>query len=547
MNEARLRWTRQDRLILLLLIVLAAAVRGLAATLPRVGWGDEPFYLWMGQSLWAGHGLNIMGYSAANFPPLFAALTGGVALLTHSLLQASNAVYVVAGAALVWPLAALARATASRAAGWSVGLVAALYPALVTGVLTWGTMTEPLYLVCVAAAIYALFRCLDDRPVRWQPVVGLGIALGLAYLTRTEALVLVVVSLALLGIVPLLRRERLAPALLRMAAVAAIFILVASPYLVYIQRSTGRWSLTGAAGMAFDSMTGLVSNDPAVFDRATWELDPQDGEVYLFSNSSEAASLGRTVLSDPLALLRRLRRGLITAGRLFWSVKLAPWMLAALAFLGLFAHIWSPRRARGELALIASLAAPLAYLPFFVQERYLAGLLLPLVVWLGLGVWVLGRWLRGSVTALRGRSEPAWIARGLAAAPAVLLALVLLWLSPRVWAVMQNTHSFQPGHLAAAQALDELGAGADDVVMSRYPAIALHAGTRWAATPAEDWPTVLAYARQHAARYLAIDEWEGKLRPQLDFLLTPSLAPPELRYLTTVETGDEAVVIYEFR
>ena len=34
-------------------------------------------------------------------------------------------------------------------------------------------------------------------------------------------------------------------------------------------------------------------------------------------------------------------------------------------------------RARGELALLASLAAPAAYVPFFVQERYLAGALIP--------------------------------------------------------------------------------------------------------------------------------------------------------------------------
>jgi hypothetical protein len=81
--------------------------------------------------------------------------------------------------------------------------------------------------------------------------------------------------------------------------------------------------------------------------------------------------------------------------------------------------------------------------------------------------------------------------------------------------------------------------------MSRYPAIAFHAGTRWAATPAEDWPAVLAYARQRNARYLAIDGWEAQLRPQLAFLMTPSLAPPELRYLATVDS-DDPVVLYEF-
>ena len=73
---------------------------------------------------------------------------------------------------------------------------------------------------------------------------------------------------------------------------------------------------------------------------------------------------------------------------------------------------------------------------------------------------------------------------------------------------------------------------------------AAHAGTRWAATPAEEWPAVLAYARQHGARYLALDGWEAHLRPQLSFLLDPGQAPPELRHLATV-AGEDPVVLYE--
>ena len=133
------------------------------------------------------------------------------------------------------------------------------------------------------------------------------------------------------------------------------------------------------------------------------------------------------------------------------------------------------------------------------------------------------------------------------ALPAILLAALLLVLGPRLQVVMQVTHSFQPSHLSAASELRGLGASPEDVVMSRYPAIAFHAGIRWAATPAEEWPDVLAYARKRNARYLAFDSWEADLRPQLSFLLIPSQAPPELRYLTTVQNERDPVVIYEFK
>ena len=299
--------------------------------------------------------------------------------------------------------------------------------------------------------------------------------------------------------------------------------------------------------MAFVSMTGLAEHDPSAFDRSTWELDPANGEVYIFAPSSETEPLLPALLGDPLALLRRLRAGLIDAQALFFSIKMTPWLLAGIAVLGLLARPWPPRRLRGELALLASLAAPAAYVPFFVQERYLAGALIPAMVWIGIGMWVLGDWLAGTWNGLRTRPLADRQAKLLMAAPAIAMCALLVALGPLVWQRMQRTHSFQPSHLAAAAELRALGVTPETTVMSRNPAIAFHAGTRWAPTPFEPWPEVEAYARAHDAEYLALDGWEAKLRPVYDFLLTPSLAPPGLRYVTTVDASDDPVLIYEFR
>ncbi len=543
MSTDSTRIQRIEWLLVAGIVLLAMAIRWYYATLPRVVWGDEPFYLWMGQSLLAGDGYNAFGYSGAHFPPLYSVLAAALAPGVGGLLNASHLIYILAGSLLVLPLYLLARAIYSQPAAWMTGLVVALYPALVSGVLAWGTMTEPLYLLWIGVAVYALYSALEYG--RTRDYTLLGVALGLAYLTRTEALVFVITAMGLLLVGRLIRRDRALAVLGRLAITGVLCLLLASPYLLYIRDVTGHWSLTGAAGMAYTSMTGLAEKDPAVFDRATWELDPASGEVYLFAPASEAQPLGSTLLGDPGGLVQRLKGGLRDTADLLFSIKLIPWILAALAFLGLFAQPWTSRRLRGELALLASLAAPASYIPFFVQERYLAGMLLPAMVWIGAGAWLLGLWLAGTAENLRQRPLSAAAQRFLAAAPALLLAVLLAGLGPRVRSAMQRTHSFQPAHLAAAAELNRLGAPADAVVLSRYPAIAFHAGTRWAATPAEDWPAVLAYARQRDADYLAIDGWEAKLRPQLDFLLVPSLAPPELRYLATID-GEDPVLLYEF-
>jgi hypothetical protein len=321
------------------------------------------------------------------------------------------------------------------------------------------------------------------------------------------------------------------------------------------------------AGSTYVSAQGLARNDVATFDSATWSLDPTSGEVYLFAPTSESQGLLSAIAADPRTFLRLLRGNLADLLATAFSAELVPLWLAALAALGLFARPWDARRLRGEFLLAASLAGSLSFLPFFIQTRYLAGALIPALVWIGEGTAWLGEWLTGSWANLRYGGTAVWEYGSaedevspqadaptgrhtptiLRLTPALLLALALLLQQPRMWTKLQRTNSFQPGHLAAAAGLRAAGASADAVVMSRYPAIAFHAGTRWTPTPAATWPQVEAYARRHEVDYLAVDAWEIKLRPQLNALLDPVTAPAELEHLATIDSGTGPVVIYRLR
>jgi hypothetical protein len=322
-----------------------------------------------------------------------------------------------------------------------------------------------------------------------------------------------------------------------------MFLLVASPYVYYLHELTGEWRLTGAAGMAYVSMEGLAENNTAAFDAATWGIDPASGEVYLFAPSSEAQGLVGAILAKPGELLARVRSNLKDLFGLLFSAKLVPWPLAALIVLALFGRAWHSRRFWGELALFASLAAPLSYVLFFVQERYLAGILLPAIIWAAAGCVHLGDWLVTTWREIRGQ-PPGPVGRLTGILPALLVAAVLLWHGPRLWRMQQFTNSFQPGHVGAAALLRSMGATADQVVMSRYPAIAFHAGMRWAPTPAATWPELLAYARQQEADYLVVDQWETRLRPQLAELADPNAVPDVLSHLATLDGGFGPVVVY---
>ncbi len=131
--------------------------------------------------------------------------------------------------------------------------------------------------------------------------------------------------------------------------------------------------------------------------------------------------------------------------------------------------------------------------------------------------------------------------------PLLALAAVLLLDIPRLQSRLQVTGSFQPAHLTIAAKLREAAAGGDARLMSRYPAIAFHADTAWSPTPAASWDEALAYARSHGVSYVAVDQNEVKLRPQLAALLDPAAAPPGLELVALVDEGRGPVLLYRLK
>ncbi len=548
--EAR-QATRRETLALGLIVLLAAGVRLFWGLQPRIIWGDEPFYLWLGQSLLSGQGYQFFGLSGVHASPLLPLLAGiigriaglfgatGMAALTSGTVT----LYVVCGAALVLPLSAIAWRMYGPTAALFTALATAFYPALTGGVLLWGTMTEPLYLLLVAAAWWALLVGLEER--RLAAYLLAGVCIGLAYLTRTEAIAFLVAGLgAAIVLFWVFSRHRSRTVLIGAVLTVVAFFAVISPYLIVLHNETGKWQLMEEAGSTYVSAQGLALGSLKAFDNATWGLDPASGEVYYFSEASEQQGLLDAVKADPATFERLLRSNLSQLEQTLISLRLLPWPFLAIIVLGLFTLPWDAQRLRRELFVATSLVGALSFLPFFIQDRYLATALIPALIWIGAGLAWLSGWVAASAQALVMRPVRAW-PWGLAVA--ALCVAFLLVQTHQLRNLLSVTQSFQTGHVEAAETLREIGITPDTVVMSRYPAIAFHSGAAWTPTPAATWEEVRAYARAKGAHYLVMDEREAQWRPQLAFLLDPQNAPPELRHIATLGTEPRKVVVYEFR
>jgi len=136
--------------------------------------------------------------------PLLVALPGELGLSSYTV---QHVLDCLLGAATVLLVGLLGRRVGSEHVGLLAAGIATLYPMLI--VLSGAARSEALYAALVALALLLAYRLLD-RPSAGR-ALGLGAALGLATLTRSEALLLLVLlALPLVALLP--RGRRLAPA-----------------------------------------------------------------------------------------------------------------------------------------------------------------------------------------------------------------------------------------------------------------------------------------------------------------------------------------------
>ena len=159
----------------------------------------------------------------ADKPPLYPLLLALPSWLGWTSLAAHRVASCLMGASLVAAIGLLGRRAASERVGLVAAAIAAVYPLLVG--LDGSLRSESLYAPLIALALLGAYR-LVERPTLARGGL-LGAAIGLAALTRSEALLLIV--LLALPLAPLLPRGgRLAP----LAAAAAACALVLAPWVI---------------------------------------------------------------------------------------------------------------------------------------------------------------------------------------------------------------------------------------------------------------------------------------------------------------------------
>jgi Dolichyl-phosphate-mannose-protein mannosyltransferase len=223
---------------LLVVVGFALAIRVYLSLTSYCISGDGVAYLVMARHFADGEWHAALG---AVYSPLYPALISLMHPWVADWEMAGDLVSAILGTAAVATTYLMTRAAfASGELGLGAAVLMALHPQ--TASYSASVRTEAGYMFLTTSTCWLLFKALKEQST--LVAASSGMAAGLAYLYRTEA-----VGFLPLGIVLLLAAGwlwKLAPhrwVLSAAGAFTAVFVVVAAPYVVYLRIATGHWSV----------------------------------------------------------------------------------------------------------------------------------------------------------------------------------------------------------------------------------------------------------------------------------------------------------------
>jgi 4-amino-4-deoxy-L-arabinose transferase-like glycosyltransferase len=417
------------------------------------------------------------------FHPLYPAILGLLQWVIRDWETAGRLVATAFGVALLAPAFALARDVIGRPVALLTAALLAVHPGLVRN--SSSVLADSTYAFLLAAGVWLGWRALAAAHRALLPVAG--VVLGLAYLVRPEA-ALYLVSLLIVALILAVRdRTWLGWAPWLVGGLVG-FSLMAAPYLVYLRRSLGHWTLSGK--VAHNLVQDL------------------------------GGSVGIAPLAHPMALATNTVVNLLA----FLKYSL-PDLMPGLLILFLLPGVLRRAREDGWLGregvLLALLIPPFGTLAFHTETRVFFPVLAFVLPFVAAGLIATAGWVVG-------RPSPRWSA-------ALAIGVLLLGLVAALRPVLRPDPT-EAVYRQAARMIAETEAG-DTIVMDRKPFVAYYSGRRHVPLGAEITPADLqAAARRVGARLVVLDSRSLEDRPQLAPFVW-SAPPPGFDVVRDFEVG----------
>lgn len=518
---------------------------------PNIG-SDALLYLIPIHNLVAGKGYSYLGEPHVLMPPGYGVLAYAVFLAVRDI-ELSGMLVSAISAVLVIPVVfAIVARLAGERAGWVSAFLVTCWPTMIKYAhVSYSDFAFTLFLV-LSAQLYLGVLLAEASLVRY---VLLGIVLGFNCLIRPEGMLVAILALGSLTILTSRRDPGSARAGLRSAwrhlawtgAAALATAIVVSPYVLFLHRETGRWTLSTKLAVNLTVGEGVADGEGDLEGTQTGDREREGVDLlaYIGSQGSRMVlRIWRNVRMEGGQLVKITLHGLLLSAIVCWFTvrrlgRVRAWKVAVTS--------WSTKRA----VMFAVFMSPLpAYLLFFVTDRFL----LPYAVFVLAGMAVVvGAWLSEIERVSRSsRAAAVPLVGGVVVAViALLLPLPAPW--PSLPAELVRPHGHR-GLRAAGLWLAGSGVrmeevtvwapGKGDVVLFYASGKAEPRGHQHKVRATSTLPEIVARMDATAPAYLVVDRLYGANVPELSRLWTDSTLAKRVGLRLMFEADDGSVRVF---
>jgi len=364
-------------------------------------------------------------------PPLFPSLIAAASLITHNDYElAGRLVSFLLGALLPLPVFGVAIRLFDRRVAMIAAMITVFYPMFVN--LSFSVFSEGPYAAILLTAVYLVLRAFDCPSIlNWSFVGG---AFGAAYLMRQEAVGPLLVAI-LLGLIA--RDDSFLLKAKRAIAALAVFMVLASPQVLLLYRSTGKLRLEGKSLINYAWGTRVLTEGTGSgakesiqdidYDAANSVNDRLEATGVGMRPNAEIIRETRVHFRDAIRFFKEAVHRNIP--ELFAKLRerwLGAPFLPALAFLGVLRRPWPRHRAFHHLFFILVPATAIMTTFTVVHAIYVRNyfILAPfLLIWGANGLLEVARWTNRNFAVIFRRANVSSLPGGLAAGLIVVVML----------------------------------------------------------------------------------------------------------------------------
>ena len=469
---------------------------------------DEGYYLLLAQNLLEGKGYTFNGLPNVVMPPFLPLAISFFYLIFRNLQFSLALISALSGSLLGILIYSLAR----RMVVPLLALSASLLTLFLYQLNAFLPLAEPyirnLYrgsdiVNCLLVFLSLYFTILLVDKGKALHAAGAGLFLALSYLTRPEGFLLfiiVFIGLCVLKFVSMIRVSYK-----KIALGLAVFVLLAGPYIFYLRKVTGQWTLSGKVGSALSYRTALLevikNENWGSFRRNHYSLNTETMEMndiyfgfHLKSKTTQepSSSFGLRKTWENLALYPIVPKVLL------------PLHLAILTGLGLAVGLLGIFKKRDGLHLSLFILIPyslaVAALSYPIPRHHL------FLVPLGCFYSMIGLNAFFSHLPSFKKKQQKWIME-------IVLALIGLAVINdhlvRLSKYQLNIPEFKHSLMIEKQIGEYLKPKNPAVIMSLYPNLAIRSHSDWQVMPFSPLPQILKFAEHKNVDYIVLRQEKG--------------------------------------